>query len=69
MRLVTLTYRGNSAAAVLGDGGASPVGDGAFPDVGALLRAGEEGLEAAQEALTNSLVERSCTKVSHISPG
>ena len=52
MRLVTLTHRGNSAAAVLGDGGASPVGDGAFPDVGALLRAGEEGLEAAQEALT-----------------
>jgi hypothetical protein len=67
VRLVTLTHRGNSAAAVLGDAGASPVGDGAFPDVGALLRAGEEGLEAAQVALTTSLIERPCANLTFVS--
>lgn len=52
MRLVTLAQGEGTTAAVLGDGGASPVGDGSFSDVGKLLEAGEEGLEAAQESLT-----------------
>ncbi len=60
MRLVTLDRDGTTAAAVISDGGAAVANDGgspAYPDVGALLAAGEEGMEKAREALSRGAAE------------
>lgn len=60
MRLVTLDRDGTTAAAVISDGGAAVISNGgspSYPDVGALLEAGEEGMEKAREALSRGAVE------------
>lgn len=59
MRLVTLkTRQGGTSAAVLSEDGskAAVIRDGSstYPDVGALLKAGDDGLERAREAATSS---------------
>jgi acylpyruvate hydrolase len=54
MRLATIVRDGGAAAAVLAEGGAAVITDGgfpAYPDVGALLAAGEEGMRKAQDVL------------------
>lgn len=56
MRLVTAAYDGATAAGVLANGEVALIrspstGDPMFPDVGALLRAGEEGEGLAHETL------------------
>jgi acylpyruvate hydrolase len=48
MKLATIAYNGTTNAVVMRDEGAIPVSD--YPDVGALLAAGERGLTAAAEA-------------------
>ena len=60
MRLVTLNRGGTTAAAVISDEGAAIIFDGSspsYPDVRALLAAGEEGMEKAQETLSAGAFE------------
>lgn len=60
MRLVTLDRDGTTAAAVISDEGAAVITDGGSPsylDVEALLAAGEEGMEKAQQTLSAGAFE------------
>jgi len=55
MRLATVSRNGGTSAAVLSEGGAAVIledgGSPAYPDVGALLDAGEEGMQKAREVM------------------
>jgi acylpyruvate hydrolase len=54
MRLATVSRNGGTSAAILSEGGVAVITDGdspAYPDVGVLLEAGEEGMRKAQNAL------------------
>ena len=59
MRLATVNKDGGTQAVVMAEGAVASVEgpDGPFSDVGALLRAGEEGWERAREALTSDRFE------------
>lgn len=55
MRLATVDKEGGTQAVVIAEGAVAPVEGpyGPFSDVGALLAAGEEGMERAREALSS----------------